>query len=956
MYKNIYYQREKNLIHLWDSERGYLTFPYKRYAYKKAKHGEYESIYGDRLTKIYKFKRDDPGLFESDVAETTRVLVDLYTESDEPSDGHIILTYDIEVEMETGTPDPKEANNTITSIALHDNISDHYWVLVLDTEGILEKYTNEKQTVIPFSDERDLLKRYLDIYQEINPSIVTGWNCIPLDATVWLDDSIKPICNIETNDVLFDSTCSNVFPTTKKKVFDIKLNNGQILKSSKDHKFLVRYIPKGKYLNLKHKSKSYIEKYLTVDDIHNKMNDYDVFTEVIINNNNNRDLEHISDECLYVLGLIYTDGSISKKDKSVCIYNNDFNLMNQIKLYLDSQKKIIKDNNWHQKDIKTNYRLRTYLTEYNELSSYISFIWDDDNKVKSINTELLSKLSKRQFWIFMSGIIDGDGHIYSDLRRGIKIVNFNNDVYKLAELIRWNGSFCTMDNTSINIQLHNNNKWIKELLKLKIDYKHDNLQNHLIRELKNSKSNNVRWRYNEDTNSYWVKVISIENTNRVVDMIDIETTTHSFLYEGVRVHNCDYFDTPYLYNRIKRIMGESVANRLSPIGEVFFSPYRSRYFIAGVSYLDYLTLYKKFTYTELDNYRLDTIAFKELNRRKIEYTGNLDDLFRTDIDKFIEYNLVDVELVVGLNNKLQFIDLARGICHAGRVPYEDFVYSSKYLEGALLAYLKQRDLVAPNKPADREERMNDIRENKKEKFLGAYVKDPIVGKYSWVYDLDLTSLYPSIIMTLNISPETKVAKVSGWDAEEYLKGRGGDYSINGEALTRDNLQRMLDENDYSISSNGVLYRQDVVGCIPDILDLWFSRRVEFRKLESQYGKAGDEEKYAFYKKRQLVQKILLNSLYGVMGLPAWRWYDVDNAVAVTSTGQTVIKNTAKMGNIRYNKEIGGNPLILELEDDTKIEVYPDSLIKVKRDNEEIVIPAKDLEEGDDYIEKIGTVS
>jgi DNA polymerase elongation subunit (family B) len=115
---------------------------------------------------------------------------------------------------------------------------------------------------------------------------------------------------------------------------------------------------------------------------------------------------------------------------------------------------------------------------------------------------------------------------------------------------------------------------------------------------------------------------------------------------------------------------------------------------------------------------------------------------------------------------------------------------------------------------------------------------------------------------------------------------------------------MLKETKYSVASNGVMYDTSKPGCIPDILDLWFNQRVEFRKLEKKYGEEGDKEKYAFYKKRQLVQKILLNSLYGVLGLPAFRFYDVDNATAVTLTGQTVIKSTAEMANIKYNKELG----------------------------------------------------
>src|SRR6056300_467459 len=543
MYQNAYYQREKNLVHIWDDKKGYFNFPYTRYAYEKSARGEYETLYGDKVSKIYKFKKDDPDLFESDVAETTRALVDLYSDTDDASEGHVILTYDIECEMESGLPDPQEAKNELTSIAMHDSATNQYWVLVMDKAGEMLERKTDKAIVIPFRTEEDMLMKYLELYEMINPSIVTGWNI-------------------------------------------------------------------------------------------------------------------------------------------------------------------------------------------------------------------------------------------------------------------------------------------------------------------------------------------------------------------------DYFDTPMLYNRIKRLLGERHANRLSPIGECFWSPYRKRYFMAGVSYLDYLSLYKNFTYTELDSYRLDSIAQIELGRGKIEYQGNLDQLFRDDIEKFIEYNLVDVELVVKLDRKLQFIDLCRGIAHAGHVPYEDFVYSSKYLEGAMLTYLRRKGLVAPNKPADRQERMQAIRDNNEEKFIGAYVKDPIVGKYDWVYDLDLTSLYPSIIMTLNISPESKIGKVQDWDANKFLKGEVDTYYIGEDAISKENLKKYLEQSKFSVASNGVLYRTDTVGCIPGILDLWFQQRVKYKDEMKKYGKAGNKEKYAFFHKRQLVQKILLNSLYGVLGLPAFRFYDVDNATAVTTTGQTVIKSTADMANIKYNKELG----------------------------------------------------
>ena len=372
--------------------------------------------------------------------------------------------------------------------------------------------------------------------------------------------------------------------------------------------------------------------------------------------------------------------------------------------------------------------------------------------------------------------------------------------------------------------------------------------------------------------------------------------------------NIDFFDVTYLYNRLKRLLGTKQANRLSPIGKVHWNKYRKRYIIAGVSALDYIALYKCYTYTQLPNYRLDTVAQKELGRGKIEYEGNLDQLFRDDIEKFCEYNLVDVELVVDMDKKLQFIDLARAICHAGHVFYEDFLFSSKWLEGAMLTFLRRSGRVAPNKPF-RKARNEDGSESE-EKFIGAYVKQPKPGLYKWVYDLDLTSLYPSIIMSINISPETKIGKVKGYTAESHMKGDMESYSIVDDSgresnpIPKENFTKFIESQKLSIASNGVLYSQDRVGIIPEILNVWFDKRVEYKDQMKEFGKAGNDEKYKFFAQRQLVQKIMLNSLYGVLGLPAFRFYDVDNAEAVTLTGQTVIKTTEKIANQYYSKNIG----------------------------------------------------
>ena len=273
--------------------------------------------------------------------------------------------------------------------------------------------------------------------------------------------------------------------------------------------------------------------------------------------------------------------------------------------------------------------------------------------------------------------------------------------------------------------------------------------------------------------------------------------------------NTDGFDIPYLYNRTRRTMGDQIANCLSPIGEVYWNETRNMYKIAGVSCLDYIKLYKWFTYTQESSYRLDYIGQKEVGIGKVEYEGTLQDLYENDIEKYIEYNLNDVVIVKALDDKLKFIDLARGVGHLGHVPYEDNFYSSRYLEGAMLVYMKKIGVIAPNKELG-------AKINKDDKFSGAYVKDPKPGRYDWVFDLDLTSMYPSVIMSLNISPEMKIGKVNGWNAEEFIKGVPKTYSLEKNGKTQGHMNNkeladMFKSNKVSISSNGILYRTDKKG-------------------------------------------------------------------------------------------------------------------------------------------------
>ena len=543
MYQSIFYNNRKNKIHLWDDRKGYLTFPYKKYAYVKSAGGTYVSLHGDRLQKVYKVEKDGE-YFESDVMPEIRTLVDMYPESEEVSEGHKLLILDIEVEVTEGFPNVSKAENTITSIAIYDDITEQYHCFILDKKGEVET----TDTIHTHTTEYDLLKSFMTKYLEISPTILTGWNV-------------------------------------------------------------------------------------------------------------------------------------------------------------------------------------------------------------------------------------------------------------------------------------------------------------------------------------------------------------------------EFFDMPYLFNRMIQVLGYEMASCLSPIQFVKHIDRKDKekeqlsIKIAGVNILDYFQLYRKFTFSERASYRLDAIGDYELGQKKVEYEGTLNDLYENDINKFVEYNIHDVRLVKLLNDKLDFIEIARGLAHVGHVPYEDIFMSSRYLEGAILTYLKNKKIVAPNKPKHRAKKKED------KKFVGAYVQEPQKGKHNWVYDLDITSMYPSCIMSLNISPETKIGKITGWNQEEFLnKNNRKTYTITKDGrdigkLTEKEVSKYLSESKVSVAANGVMYKTEKKGLLAALLEKWFNERVEYRKLAKKFHEQGDTDKSEYFDRRQYLQKILLNSLYGVLGLPVFRFYVLDNAEAVTYTGQSLIKFTKKIANSFYNKEL-----------------------------------------------------
>ena len=355
--------------------------------------------------------------------------------------------------------------------------------------------------------------------------------------------------------------------------------------------------------------------------------------------------------------------------------------------------------------------------------------------------------------------------------------------------------------------------------------------------------------------------------------------------------NSKFYDIPYLCRRIDRILGEKLKKRMSPWGLVteeethIMGRKQISYDIGGVSQLDYLDLYKKFTYKAQESYRLDYIASVELGQKKLDHSefDTFKDFYTKGWQKFVEYNIIDVELVDRLEDKMKLIELALTMAYDAKVNYEDVFYQVRMWDTIIYNYLKRRNIVIPPKE----------RSDKSDKYAGAYVKEPIPGKYDWVVSFDLNSLYPHLIMQYNISPETLL--------ETKHPSVTVDKILN-EELTFEMYQ------DNAICANGAMYRKDVRGFLPELMEKMYNERVIFKKrmitAKKQYEKTKTkdlEKEIARCNNIQMAKKISLNSAYGAIGNQYFRYYKLANAEAITLSGQVSIRWIENRMNNYLNK-------------------------------------------------------
>lgn len=378
--------------------------------------------------------------------------------------------------------------------------------------------------------------------------------------------------------------------------------------------------------------------------------------------------------------------------------------------------------------------------------------------------------------------------------------------------------------------------------------------------------------------------------------------------------NVQLFDVAYLSARIQRVLGERALEECSPykIIETFEVPFakgrtQPAFNWYGIAILDYMQLYKKFSYKTQESYALDFIAKEELGKQKIKHNyGSFKEFYSKDWKLFVEYNITDVKLVDELEGKMKLINLIQTMAYDAKCNYEDIFSSVRTWDCIIYNALLKKKIIVHNPPP--------LDPSMDRMIMGAFVKEPKPGKYDWVVSFDATSLYPSIMMSFNMSPETLL------DGHKHLADdeRSIQKLLDGSFDTK-----QLKEEDVTMVANGQCFRKDFKGILPELIDYYFSMRQKVKKkmfeAQVEYDKTNDV-KYlnlmTSLNSKQMAAKILMNSLYGACGNVYFRYYDIRLAEGITMTGQYVIRSVAKRMNDYLNKLCGTKDIDYSFYSDT----------------------------------------
>ena len=359
--------------------------------------------------------------------------------------------------------------------------------------------------------------------------------------------------------------------------------------------------------------------------------------------------------------------------------------------------------------------------------------------------------------------------------------------------------------------------------------------------------------------------------------------------------NTKFFDVPYLVNRMRKVLGEDEAKKLSPWNIIserqafVMNRKMTVYELVGVADLDYLELYKWYSPSgkSQESYRLDAIAQFELGEGKISYEEyeNLHQLYRLNYQLFIEYNIKDVDLILKLEDKLKLLELGLTLAYDTKTNYDDVFAQTRMWDALTYNHLMNQSIVVPPR----------IVKDKDAAFEGAYVKEPQVGLHNWVASFDLNSLYPHLMMQYNISPETLIEPENYTQEMREVLSQG----VSVDKLLKKQVDLSALEN-VTITPNGQFFRTDVQGFLPKMMEEMYEDRKKFKKMMIQAKKdyeveKDDSKKYEIEKRiarfnnLQLAKKVSLNSAYGALGSQYFRFYDLRMALGVTTAGQFSIR-------------------------------------------------------------------
>jgi DNA polymerase elongation subunit (family B) len=410
--------------------------------------------------------------------------------------------------------------------------------------------------------------------------------------------------------------------------------------------------------------------------------------------------------------------------------------------------------------------------------------------------------------------------------------------------------------------------------------------------------------------------------------------------------NTKFFDVPYLVNRFRKILGEDETKKLSPwnhISErktVINGRPMTAYGFTGVESLDYIELYKWYAPggKSQESYRLDNIAQVELGEGKISYDEyeNLHQLYKQNYQKFIEYNIKDVKLILKLEDKLKLIELGLTLAYDTKCNYEDVFAQTRMWDSMTYSYLLNKGIIVPPREV----------QDKDAAFEGAYVKDVQVGKHDWVASFDLNSLYPHLMMQYNISPETLI------DPTEYTAEMrevlSSGVSVDKMLMKQVDTSRLVN---VTITPNGQFFRTDIQGFLPKMMEEMYEDRKKFKKMmlkasqeyeneKNEHKKYEIDKRVARFNNLQLAKKVSLNSAYGALGSQYFRFYDLRMALGVTTAGQLSIRWIEAKINAYMNKLLGTEKDYVIASDTDSIYLrmgeLVDKFIKDKSDKQKVI--------------------